>query len=317
MAWIEVHDTLPDHRKTLDAAEALKMDPDMVVGKLIRLWTWALNNREDGNIKARDAQLVADVMRFRGKAQRLLDALVATGFLDRTEDGYEIHDWDQHVCMLREKREKIRSQNRERVKRYRAQKKQENTTECNALQERYSNADETRNETQECNARNAVTVPYHTEPEIYTTATAANTRAPARTRAREETELPMRDNRYAALIDAYTLNIRMPSPIEAESISRWMDDMPAEVIDFAIKQAALSGIRSWRGVETILLRWKEIGVHDLPSAQAAQREWSSRAQANQPRAAPRPQGTLGRALSNLDALMAQTLEEEHGRYHQS
>ena len=313
MAWIEVHDTLPDHRKTLDAAEALKMDPDMVVGKLIRLWTWALNNREDGNIKARDAQLVADVMRFRGKAQRLLDALVATGFLDRTEDGYEIHDWDQHVCMLREKREKIRSQTRERVKRYRAQKTQENATVCNALQERYSNADETRNETQECNVRNAVTVPYHTEPEIYTTATAANTRA----HVRESVPSDLRDGRYAALIDAYTQNIRMPSAIEAESIEQWLSDMPAEVIDFAIKQAALSGIRSWRGVETILLRWKEIGVHDLPSAQAAQREWSSRAQANQPRAAPRPQGTLGRALSNLDALMAQTLEEEHGRCHQS
>ena len=313
MAWIEVHDTLPDHRKTLDAAEALKMDPDMVVGKLIRLWTWALNNREDGNIKARDAQLVADVMRFRGKAQRLLDALVATGFLDRTEDGYEIHDWDQHVCMLREKREKIRSQTRERVKRYRAQKTQENATVCNALQERYSNADETRNETQEYNVRNAVTVPYHTEPEIYTTATAATTRA----RMREETAPELRDSQYAALIDTYTQNIRMPSAIEAESIDHWLSDMPAEVIDFAIKQAALSGIRSWRGVETILLRWKEIGVHDLPSAQAAQREWSSRAQANQPRAAPRPQGTLGRALSNLDALMAQTLEEEHGRCHQS
>jgi len=134
---------------------------------------------------------------------------------------------------------------------------------------------------------------------------------------RESVPSDLRDGRYAALIDAYTQNIRMPSAIEAESIEQWLSDMPAEVIDFAIKQAALSGIRSWRGVETILLRWKEIGVHDLPSAQAAQREWSSRAQANQPRAAPRPQGTLGRALSNLDALMAQTLEEEHGRCHQS
>jgi len=48
MSWIEIHDNLPDHPKVGEVAEALKMDNDAVVGKLVRLWTWAINNREDG-----------------------------------------------------------------------------------------------------------------------------------------------------------------------------------------------------------------------------------------------------------------------------
>ena len=48
MAWIELHDNLPDHQKTIDLANELRIDKDTVVGKLVRLWTWALN--EQGNL---------------------------------------------------------------------------------------------------------------------------------------------------------------------------------------------------------------------------------------------------------------------------
>jgi DnaD/phage-associated family protein len=307
MAWLKVDETLCDHPKVLALADSLKLDKDTVTGKLLRLWTWALNNREDGILARRDAETVSEVMRFKGKAQRLMDALVAARFLDETDDGWRIHDWADYAGNYVEKR----AQTAERVKKHRQLKRQCNAPEpaeespassvTSALHERYNGVTVTPLEKDR-----------EKEKDIYTTATAANTRA----HACESDPSELRDGQYAALIDAYTQNIRMPSAIEAESIEQWLSDMPAEVIDFAIKQAALSGIRSWRGVETILLRWKEIGVHDLPSAQAAQREWSNRVQA-QPRAAPRPQGTLGRAMSNLDALMAQTLEEEHGRYHQS
>jgi len=307
MAWLKVDETLCDHPKVLALADALRLDKDSVTGKLLRLWTWALNNREDGILAKRDAETIAEVMRFKGKAQRLMDALIVAGFLDETDDGWCIHDWSDYAGNYVEKR----AQTAERVKKHRQVKRQCNAAEpaeedpassvTSALHERYNGVTVTPLEKDR-----------EKEKDIYTTATAANTRA----HVRESVPSDLRDGRYAALIDAYTQNIRMPSAIEAESIEQWLSDMPAEVIDFAIKQAALSGIRSWRGVETILLRWKEIGVHDLPSAQAAQREWANRVQA-QPRAAPRPQSTLGRAMSNLDALMAQTLEEEHGRYHQS
>ena len=126
MAWIELHDTLPDHDKVLDVAEALKMDKDLVVGKLVRLWTWALNNREEGAFKARDIQTIAEVMRYKGKPQRLVDALAAARLLDLEDDTYSIHDWDERVGMLLAKREKTRSQARDRKRKQREKERDEN-----------------------------------------------------------------------------------------------------------------------------------------------------------------------------------------------
>jgi len=119
MAWIELHDTLPDHDKVLEVSEALKMDKDLVVGKLVRLWTWALNNREDGIFKARDIQTIAEVMRYKGRAQRLVDALAEARLLDRDGEIYSIHDWDERVGMLLAKRETSRTQARDRKRKQR------------------------------------------------------------------------------------------------------------------------------------------------------------------------------------------------------
>lgn len=105
MAWIELHDTLPDHPKVIDLAELLRLDKDAVVGKLVRLWTWALGSREDGRLRRRDLQTLADVMRWKGKAQRLADALVEVRLLDPAEDGWVIHDWDEHVGIYLERKE--------------------------------------------------------------------------------------------------------------------------------------------------------------------------------------------------------------------
>lgn len=155
MAWIELHDNLPDHDKVLAVSEALNMDKDLVVGKLVRLWTWAVNNREDGAFKARDISTIAEVMRFKGKPQRLVDALVGARLLDRVGDTYVIHGWDERVGMLLAKRETARAQTRERVKRHRDKRRNADETDgngrCNALQAGYGNG--------KSNASNAATVP--------------------------------------------------------------------------------------------------------------------------------------------------------------
>lgn len=316
MAWMKVDETLCDHPKVLIVAEALKLDKDAVTGKLIRLWTWALNNREDGCLARQDAGTITEIMRFKGKATRLMDALVTAGFLDVTDDGWSIHNWTDYAGTFVEKRAAAVERKQRERQRKKCDKSVTHSNE-NSANDAHEQRDISVTETGQARDENVnVTLlekEKEKEKEIYTTA--ASARAHTHAYAREET--PLRDNRYAALIDTYTLNIRMPSPIEAESISQWMDDMPPDVIDFAIKQAALSGIRSWRGVETILLRWKEIGVKALAEAEAAQREWANRGQPQSKTPAPRTQGTLGRVISNLDALMAQTLEEEDGHYHES
>ncbi len=163
MAWIEVHDTLPDHPKVLRAAKALKLDSDALVGKLVRLWVWALGNREDGVLNDLDADRLDVIMQYRGKASALLEALVANRLLDALpNEHYMIHDWDEHVMMLRDKREEKRKQNAERVKRYRNAKKRMESENCNADVMHECNADVTHYNDVTCNASNARTVPNRT-----------------------------------------------------------------------------------------------------------------------------------------------------------
>lgn len=158
--WIELHDNLPDHPKVIELATVLKMDKDAVVGKLIRLWLWALLNRESGTFTHKDVSTIAEIMRFRGKPQRLVDSLVAARLLDYDGTVYMIHDWEERVCMLLEQREKTRLQTRARVQKFRDKKRA-----CNALHvTQESNAGNALHVTQvtpKSNACNAATVPNH------------------------------------------------------------------------------------------------------------------------------------------------------------
>lgn len=103
MAWIEAHDTLPDHPKTIAASTALKIDKDALVGKLWRFWTWALTNRASGFIPSIDMGTVAERMRWTKKPSSLFEGLCAVpdgyehGFLFPVEGGYMIHDWDVYT----------------------------------------------------------------------------------------------------------------------------------------------------------------------------------------------------------------------------
>lgn len=152
MAWIELHDTLPDHKKVLAVATALKADKDLIVGKLVRLWVWALNNREDGRFSEQDVATIAEIMRFRGKPQKLITALLDARLLDYDGCNYMIHDWDERVGMLLAKREASRSQARDRQRRRRDRQRDASDT-CHA--------DVTRDKT-DCHAA-TVPKPYHTD----------------------------------------------------------------------------------------------------------------------------------------------------------
>ncbi len=123
--WLKLHDTLPDHKKLIAAAKVLKIDRDLLMGKLVRLWLWAATNREDGFIAADDVEVAAEKMRWQGDAQELFDALCvvppgyATGLLERVEGGYIVHDWADHVGALMDMREAQREQARIRQQRRR------------------------------------------------------------------------------------------------------------------------------------------------------------------------------------------------------
>ena len=119
MAWLKVDQDLRDHRKLLEAADILDMEPVHLMGHLISLWLWSLSNIPDGNIGNLTKRTIARAAQWKGDPDELIDALVEVRLLDKTEDGLFIHDWDDYAGALIRKRE----EDRERAKRNREKKK--------------------------------------------------------------------------------------------------------------------------------------------------------------------------------------------------
>ena len=272
MAWIEVHDTLPDHPKVLRAAKALKLDSDALVGKLVRLWVWALGNREDGVLNDLDADRLDVIMQYRGKASALLEALVTNRLLDALPDEhYMIHDWDEHVMMLRDKREEKRKQNAERVKRYRNAKKRMESENCNADVTHECNADVTHYNGVTCNASNARTVPNRTIDDLNDDPTTLAVCA------RETAPLPVdnfEDQVRETISEGFLrLTGREANPVELDALvaNTGADGgMSPEMVLLAVSRAVTYGAKSIVGYSTrVMVEWRRKGLF----SPAAVDEW--------------------------------------------
>lgn len=123
MVWIKVFDNLPNNPKVLRLSRSLGLDKDMVVGKLVRLWTWAITYRENGLFDICESETVAEVMRYQGDAEELFQAMLEVGLLEMSEDGefFFIHDWEDSAGGLLDSR---KTKDAERARRYRENKKQ-------------------------------------------------------------------------------------------------------------------------------------------------------------------------------------------------
>ena len=108
--WYKAHVDLPDHPKTTEAAYMLGIDVDLLVGKLYRLWSWALCNREDGFFAKHEAPLIAEKMRWRKSEKKLMEALLNVpkgenaGFIIEADGGYQLYNWHKYAGKLIENR---------------------------------------------------------------------------------------------------------------------------------------------------------------------------------------------------------------------
>lgn len=119
MSWIELHGQLFFHPKTVIAANELtRGDAEKLVGHLARLWTWAIDHVEDGNLAHLNDRAIAEAAGWRRTPKRFVDALTEAGFLDADR---RIHDWDDYAGKLLDRRRA----DRERKRRDYAAKKQE------------------------------------------------------------------------------------------------------------------------------------------------------------------------------------------------
>ncbi len=105
--WIELHQEMPRHPKTLALAQALKVSRREAVGILVDLWTWGLSCAdEDGSLKAIGDEGIALALDWPvRRASALVGPLVECGWLDALGDGqYRLHDWPDYTSKLSEKR---------------------------------------------------------------------------------------------------------------------------------------------------------------------------------------------------------------------
>ena len=107
MAWIEVHQGLREHRKTYACAETLKISRVTMVGTLVSIWLWALDNTQDGSLAGISNRTIARVCDWpEKKADSLISALLECGWLDKDGDVLRIHDWTEYAGKLMERRAK-------------------------------------------------------------------------------------------------------------------------------------------------------------------------------------------------------------------
>lgn len=118
MAWIELHQSLPQHRKLLALRDALGLRTPAALGHMCLLWLWALDNAPDGDLSALPARQLAEICQFsERRAGDLAVALRTSGFVDAD---WRLHDWGDYTGRLIDQRAASRERQRRRRARLRA-----------------------------------------------------------------------------------------------------------------------------------------------------------------------------------------------------
>jgi hypothetical protein len=90
--WIKMRCDLAMDPAVIAIADTLRIDEDLVVGKLHRLWSWLSAHSADGSV----TNVRIDwVNKFLGQPG-FTGALEAVGWLSITLDGFSIPNWDRH-----------------------------------------------------------------------------------------------------------------------------------------------------------------------------------------------------------------------------
>jgi hypothetical protein len=94
MAWIESHTVLIRHRKLIDLARRLRIQPVHAMGVLHALWHAALEQQEDGDLSSWPDDLIADLSCApKNDAPQYVRHLQESGWLD----GKRLHDWLEYA----------------------------------------------------------------------------------------------------------------------------------------------------------------------------------------------------------------------------
>lgn len=100
MDWIKLEKSTPDKPEILEMAEFLEIDPDAVMGKMIRVWSWLDSNSENGHTSNVTSVLIKRITCH----NKFPDAMIHVGWLEKTDSGYSIPHYDRHLGKSSKKR---------------------------------------------------------------------------------------------------------------------------------------------------------------------------------------------------------------------
>lgn len=90
--WIKIEVSTPDKPEVCAIATRLRIDPDAVVGKLVRLWAWAESNRIQPNDLGVTKEFLDKVCGRKGFTEALLQA----GWLIEGPEGLSFPNFERH-----------------------------------------------------------------------------------------------------------------------------------------------------------------------------------------------------------------------------
>ncbi|EAA9758514.1 hypothetical protein AMA91_002750 [Salmonella enterica subsp. enterica serovar Mbandaka] len=91
-SWIKVEVITPDKPEIFQIAELLNIDPDAVLGKLVRIWAWADQQTIDGNAGSVTKGVLDRIAFITGFA----DALITVGWLAYVDEKLVLPNFERH-----------------------------------------------------------------------------------------------------------------------------------------------------------------------------------------------------------------------------
>jgi len=91
--WLKFEKATPDKPEVFAIAACLEMDPDAVVGKLIRVWSWFDTHTIDGNGRSVTAALLDRIAGVSG----FVSAMAAVGWVVIDNQGVRLPNFDRHT----------------------------------------------------------------------------------------------------------------------------------------------------------------------------------------------------------------------------
>lgn len=127
MGWIAINTELIDHIKTRRTAKLLNIPPITVAGHLLAIWIWCDKRAKEGDEQAEQGIIgnpkpwaIAEIARWEGDPDRLIEVLLDVGWLDRADQGLVLHDWMDHQGAMIQKQKEKRERNAKRMRDARA-----------------------------------------------------------------------------------------------------------------------------------------------------------------------------------------------------